>query len=197
MTQSHMVCMLHCDVSYKVTITKFLTKWVLVEKMTVNKKVFFNRSQSVGQCSKSLCRSAVLVPAMRKRSRWSRLTLWASAWEAPLWRKSLTGLLRAPTTVANQSLLVQVGPDSFLPPHFGFLDRTEVRVVDHVVLAGLCRGNDAAGRKHGVLFICSWIILNEGNRNKNGSTLNQTYTFHLKEYCVILWNMITCFHVES
>jgi len=48
---------------------------------------------------------------------------------------------------------------SFLPPHFGLLDRPEVRVVDHAVLRGLYGGNDAAGRKHGVLFVRSWIIL--------------------------------------
>lgn len=57
--------------------------------------------------------------------------------------------------------------DSFLPPHFGLLDRPEVRVVDHVVLADLRGGNDAAGREHGVLFVGSGIILNEGDRKKN------------------------------
>lgn len=48
---------------------------------------------------------------------------------------------------------------SFLPPHFGFLDRAEVRVVDHAVLVSLCRGNDPTGRQHGVLFFSSRIIL--------------------------------------
>lgn len=52
-------------------------------------------------------------------------------------------------------------PDSFLPPHFGFLDRPEVGVVDHAVLAGLGGGNDPTGRQHGVLFFSSRIILED------------------------------------
>lgn len=50
-------------------------------------------------------------------------------------------------------------PDSFLPPHFGFLDRPEVWVVDHAVLVDLYGGNDPTGRQHGVLFFSSRIIL--------------------------------------
>lgn len=56
--------------------------------------------------------------------------------------------------------------DSFLPPHFGFLDWPKVRVVDHVVLAGLCCRNHCAERKHGVLFVGSWVVLSEARGNK-------------------------------
>lgn len=49
--------------------------------------------------------------------------------------------------------------DSFLPPDFGLLDRPEVRVVDHAVLASLGGGNDPVGRQHGVLLLRSRIIL--------------------------------------
>lgn len=50
-------------------------------------------------------------------------------------------------------------PDSFLPPHFGLLDRPEVWVVDHAVLIDLYGGNDPTGRQHGVLLFSSRIIL--------------------------------------
>lgn len=51
--------------------------------------------------------------------------------------------------------------DSFLPPDFGLLDRPEVRVVDHAVLASLGGGNDPVGRQHGVLLLSSRIILED------------------------------------
>lgn len=122
----------------------------------MTKRVIFNRSQSV-------CQS--------ERQCWFQHGGKSSRWFPPhtagfntgllllsLWRESLTRLLKAPTAVANVSLLGPEGPSSFLPPHFGFLDRPEVRVVDHVVFVGFRGGNDAAGRKHGVLFVGSWII---------------------------------------
>lgn len=48
---------------------------------------------------------------------------------------------------------------SFLPPHFGLLDGSQVRVVDHVVLTAFGGRNDAAWRKHGVLFVHRRVIL--------------------------------------
>lgn len=66
----------------------------------------------------------------------------------------------------RQSVSVRFCARSFLPPHFGFLDRPEVRVVDHVVLAGLCGGNAAAGGKHGVLLVSSRIVLSGGAKDK-------------------------------
>lgn len=50
-------------------------------------------------------------------------------------------------------------PDSFLPPHFGLLDRPEVRVVDHAVLIDLRGGHHPTGGQHGVLLLSSRIIL--------------------------------------
>jgi len=59
--------------------------------------------------------------------------------------------------------------DSFLSSQFGFLDWPKVRVVDHIVLAGLCGRNIFAGRKHGVLFVSSRIILSEAKKKQETS----------------------------
>lgn len=68
-------------------------------------------------------------------------------------------IVQTPIAVATGKS--KIIPDSLLPPHFGFLDRSEVRVIDHAVLVGLGGGNDPAGRKHGVLLLSSRIILED------------------------------------
>lgn len=88
------------------------------------------------------------------RSCWS----WWQA--APLWEEIAdwtcwsTGPLRQ-TQVCSFSRTLNL----FLPPHFGLFDGSEVRVVNHVVLAALRRGNHPVGRKHGVLFVSMRIVL--------------------------------------
>lgn len=73
----------------------------------------------------------------------------------------LTGRLKAAaidqTWVRSFSRML----NSFLPPYFGLLDGSEVRVVYHIVLVALCRGNNAVGRKHGVLLVSTGIILDD------------------------------------
>lgn len=70
-------------------------------------------------------------------------------------------LIQTSTAAAKMKSVASCDRHSFLPPHFGFLDRPEVRVVDHAVLISLWGGNDPTGRQHGVLFFSARIILED------------------------------------
>lgn len=51
-------------------------------------------------------------------------------------KKATAGQIHQRPTASSKMKPV-ASPDSFLPPHFGLLDRPEVRVVDHAVLIDL------------------------------------------------------------
>ena len=93
-----MVCMLHNGFAYKLTWEIWKSERLLKkEQFTQQRKVIFNRSQSVYKEP-----TAALVPVLRISGHWSRLTLRASTPRcSSLCGEPLTELLNTPTTVAK------------------------------------------------------------------------------------------------